>query len=505
MKGKKLISAALAAALLPLLSAPLHPSAEAGQGKEEKRVPLRWLSSNDAGAKPLQKGDRIVEEIQKKLGIKLIVDQVPQDGQEKLNLEMASADMPDLVTSAFGSSSTQTWIDKGLLVPLNDYLPELPDMKKQLEGELKWTANEDDGLFYGMPFITQYDKANTCLIFRKDWLDKLHLSYPKNFEEVEKVFDAFTNGDPDGNGQNDTVALTMQKPIGDWSWVFAGFGRKYADYALDKDGKIIPTFETPEFKAAMTWIKKICDAGYVDQDFVLNDMKAMEEKFFQGKAGAYNAPLFRHVSRIEGSLRALHPEASVAYGPIPEGPAGRGNSPQGKAGFFTAVTTHCKNPEKAAAFINFMISEEGQQLLRLGIEGIHYEKKDGKIVYNEEERAKDSFSPNGWAHALAWGSFFWPLESGYLPETEPERERALETVEIASKDQVPNLVKRVTRAEAEHGKELKDIYEQAFISMLHGEIDIDEGVKALSEEWRAAGGEEVLQAAQKAYEEQEKK
>ena len=66
------------------------------------------------------------------------------------------------------------------------------------------------------------------------------------------------------------------------------------------------------------------------------------------------------------------------------------------------------------------------------------------VVFNEEERAKDAFSPDGWAHALAWGSFYWPLESGYLPDTEPNRERALETVELASECQIPNLIKQKT-------------------------------------------------------------
>ena len=117
---------------------------------------------------------------------------------------------------------------------------------------------------------------------------------------------------------------------------------------------------------------------------------------------------------------------------------------------FTCITTACENPDKAAEFLNFMVSEEGNNLLRLGIEGIHYTMDGDTVVFNEEERAKDAFSPDGWAHALAWGSFYWPLESGYLPDTEPNRERALETVELASECQIPNLIKQKTAVEIEN-------------------------------------------------------
>lgn len=54
----------------------------------------------------------------------------------------------------------------------------------------------------------------------------------------------------------------------------------------------------------------------------------------------------------------------------------------------TCITAACKNPDKAAAFVDFMVSEEGNNLLRLGIEGIHYTKDGDEIVFNEEERAR---------------------------------------------------------------------------------------------------------------------
>ena len=70
------------------------------------------------------------------------------------------------------------------------------------------------------------------------------------------------------------------------------------------------------------------------------------------------APLFRHVTRHENSVKELFPDASICYDLSPAGPDGaRGLSKQGKSGMMTCITAACKNPDKAAAFVDFMVSE----------------------------------------------------------------------------------------------------------------------------------------------------
>ena len=89
-----------------------------------------------------------------------------------------------------------------------------------------------------------------------------------------------------------------------------------------------------------------------------------------------------------------------------------------------------------------------------------------------------------------------------MPDTEPNKERALETVEMATEAQVPNLVKQKTPLEIENGSSLEDIFIQYFSDMLQGKIEIEAGAKELSEKWRSQGGEEMLKEVQAAYEAQ---
>ena len=106
---------------------------------------------------------------------------------------------------------------------------------------------------------------------------------------------------------------------------------------------------------------------------------------------------------------------------------------------------------------------------------------------------------DGWAHALAWGSFYWPLESGYIPATDPNREQALETVKLATECQVENLIKQKTPVEIENASVAGDVFTQYFTDMLQGKIDIDEGAKKLSEAWRTQGGEKILESVNEVY------
>ncbi len=488
--------AGLLLALVMLLSA-----CAGTEKKAEEKPTLRWLTTGDTAAKPIEENDRIIQAIEDKLGIDLVIEVVPEGSVEKVNVAMASGTLPDIVTGAFGTSATQGWIKDGMVIALDQYLDAAPALKKRLLEDYAWDLV--DGKHYGVPFITQFKSANALVVLRQDWLDKLNLKYPTTLEEMKQVLMAFTKNDPDGDGKDNTYGYTAVKPSGNGSpfeWVFFGYGIPYADYSLDKDGNVIPFFEDPAYVEAMKYIKELWDNGVIDPEIMLNTNPKKEEKFYQGKSGAMLAALFRHVNRIESSLKQLYPEASIAYGMAPKGPEGKfGLSKQGKSGMYTCVTSSCKAPEKAVALIDFLLSEEGTNLVRLGIEGVHYTKEGDKLVMNEEERAKDAFSPNGWAHALAWGVFFWPLESNYLPETEPARDRALESVELATACQVKNLISTKTPLEVKNGGMLSDIEVQYFSDMLQGKIGIEEGVKKLSEEWRKQGGDELLKEINEIY------
>ncbi|QHT62842.1 extracellular solute-binding protein [Paenibacillus lycopersici] len=478
----------------------------ASDTSSEKPTEIVYLTTGDVGAKPLVPNDRIIAEIDKRLNIKLTVKIAPESSYDKINVAIASGDIPDVVTTQYPSSSVSQWIKDGILVPLNDYFDKLPTIKAKLDNGLQWTAV--DGNYYGYPFVSGAERSNYTVQFRQDWLDKLGLQHPKTLDEFEAALKAVVEKDPDGNGKADTFGYVTNKPgdgdlLTGFDFVLYAYGLPYSDYELNDKGEVIPRFEHPAFKKGIEELRKWYAEKLIDPEFVVYDRPAKEQKFFQGKAGFMDGPLFRHVSRIEGSLQQVNPDGVLGYAPPPAGPDGKqGMATVPKTALFTAVTNKAKNPEKAAEFIEFMLSKEGRDLLELGIEGIHYTKQGDKITYNEAERAKDGFADNGWAHPLAWGNVSWPIDENYLPQTEPNIDRARDSVKVASQYFVPSLITRRTDVEIEQGKNVNEVYNQYFVDLISGKIDVDKGIEELGKKWRKAGGDEILKSVNEEYQKQ---
>jgi putative aldouronate transport system substrate-binding protein len=505
MKGMKKARISMAAFMAIVLtsgcSTAVTPSKDSEKAVDNQPVELTWMTTGDMATKPLANDDRIVQEINKRLGIKLVVKAVPQGAFDKIYVAFAAGDIPDIVTTQYPSFPVASWIKEGLLVPINNYLPVMPTIKQKIEKNMQWTAV--DGKYYGYPFLEE--RANSNLTYRADWLDKLGLKPPKTIDEFYAVLKAFTTGDPDGNGKSDTYGMSSRKELNDFNFIFYAYGLPYGDWALDGNNNVIPKHEHPAFKQGMTFIQKLWNEKLLEPELLLNDNQMLEQKFSQGKVGYMTAPLYRNLNRLEINLQKVNPAGKIGFVAPPTGAAGKkGNASTPKSGLITSITNKAKNPEKAAKFIEFMLSKEGRDLLELGIEGVHFTKKDGKIVYNEAERAKENFASDGWSHPLAWGSVVWPLTTMYLPDTEPQKDRAIESVKVATDNMMPNLINVTTPAEIEQGKVLGEIYTQAFTQMMTGKVSVEEGSADLNKKWRQQGGEQVLKELNTEYKNQKK-
>ncbi len=117
----------------------------------------------------------------------------------------------------------------------------------------------------------------------------------------------------------------------------------------------------------------------------------------------------------------------------------------------------------------------------------------------EEEREKDNFAKLGWAHTLAWGNVTWPAAERYVPQMEPNREKVLDSIRLATENLIYNLTPTKTPEEIELGEVVQEIYNQYMMDMITSKIGIDEGLAKLKKEWRANDGEKILASVQKFY------
>lgn len=103
-------------------------------------------------------------------------------------------------------------------------------------------------------------------------------------EKFEEIMHAFTYGDPDGNGIDDTFGASFE--------YISRFDLLYSAFDLisgvnEEDGKAEMYYATEKFKEFALWFKDLYDKGYIDPDFFHQDRTARWETVNQEKAGYF--------------------------------------------------------------------------------------------------------------------------------------------------------------------------------------------------------------------------
>ena len=113
---------------------------------------------------------------------------IPEAGfGEKVNLMLASNDLPDMIWRGIDQSVISQYLDDELFVPTEDLIDQYaPNIKAMLEAhpEYKALATYPDGHMYGFPYVEEMfglTMTNGPILINQTWLDKLGLEMPKTW------------------------------------------------------------------------------------------------------------------------------------------------------------------------------------------------------------------------------------------------------------------------------------------------------------------------------------
>lgn len=337
-----------------------------------------WIrASNDS--KNIYKQE--AETFEKKTGIKIEYFNATTDFEQRLARAAAGNALPDLI---FNDA-----VAIGQFIQLG--IAEEIDPKTIAGGDnLYPTAWEStrytDGKYYGVPTSAQ----TFALFVRKDWREKLGMPAPKTWSDVEKLAKAFTTQDPDGNGKNDTYGFLLPGSTtrGYASWFMSAFlWQAGGDFI--REGATKGTFkasldepaavETLQFMRGML-CEKVVQPGAINAttaDIIPSFRSGQTGMFF---TGPYHIALFdKDPGKDKFEVVTL------------EGPKNSATLAEGTTVFMMKSS---KNKEAARKFIEFMISQEGQEIgmgkgskhmpvVRLPVN----KNVDTQAVYNDERWA----------------------------------------------------------------------------------------------------------------------
>ncbi|WMT39583.1 extracellular solute-binding protein [Paenibacillus sp. D2_2] len=228
------------------------------------------------------------------LGIKFKYNWIakgPDQFKQKMNVSLATGDVPEFIqVDAIELKQLQ---EADLIMDLGElyekYAAPLTKEVLAQDGEAPFKVATIDGKLMGLPNVRSSIDMAQFVWIRTDWLNKLGLSEPKSMDDLLDIIEAFTTQDPDGNGQNDTVGLLVQKDLFGGFAGLEGFFNAYHAYPTvwvkDENGQIIHGSTRPEVKTALAELQKMYQKGQLDKEFGVKDWGKTAETASAGKAG----------------------------------------------------------------------------------------------------------------------------------------------------------------------------------------------------------------------------
>lgn len=329
--------------------------------------------------------DAVYDIIKEKFNIEIVPQPISWgDYKDKINVWSASGELPDVFSiDMIGTPTFSNWINNNLIAPLPDDLSKYPSLK-QIVDQSDVQAYKFNNKMYFIPRAT-YKDANWWandrgILVREDWMDSLGLKAPTSDQEFIDMMVAFTNDDPDGNGQNDTVGLTVLNSGFLWSSAMNIAPQLSWTGWIKEDGKFIRNELSKEAFDFYSFARKLYNAGGLDKDFAVLQGEDGINKFASGKAGALAIQVApKHIAKVYNVWSKLFDDQKMtdSIGILPSRPDNNGDywrfitTSFWSESYINAAVDENKM-DRILALYDFLISDEGFTLMWNGIEGVDY-------------------------------------------------------------------------------------------------------------------------------------
>jgi putative aldouronate transport system substrate-binding protein len=314
---------------------------------------------------------------------------------------------------------------------------------------------------------------------------------PQTINEFYEMMKAFTQKDPDKNGKDDTFGLIETDAMSLFGQLKYWFGapNKWAV----KEGKLVPDFMTPEYKAAMDFLRKAYQEKLINPDFAVTGQNQMLDYINKGRGGGYAGAYAQFSNGWLTPLQRANPDAKLDFLYKIKSPNGqfRKVAAGGYNGVFMFPKSSVKSEEQLRRILSFfdMVADDTmRKLISMGIEGRHYKMETGNPVIINPQQFTDEIIPLRWIM----------VADGITDRIAVGFSELDQRITAAQKDK--SIVYVPDPAYPFTSKLIVDekIVDDARAKYIMGELD-ESGWKAAIEKWRTNRGDQLTAEFQKQY------
>lgn len=203
---------------------------------------------------------------------------------QQKSAKMAAGEFPDIGLSLFSMTDAVkygTYFED--LKPQLDKMPNVQEFLEAQPGAEKYVTDGNKIAMLPSDRGQGYEVSGTHMFINKTWLDKLGLSVPTTWDELQTVLEAFKDQDPNGNGKADEIPMNIRSGVGFNLWSpmtlmnsegvvtsFMGGGASEQGYYVD-NGTVKSYYTSDALKDVINYLHGLLDKGLIPKDVLTRD------------------------------------------------------------------------------------------------------------------------------------------------------------------------------------------------------------------------------------------
>lgn len=371
-------------------------------------------------------GNAVSSAITEETGVNIRFTSPDGNESETLDALIAGGNLPDLVTLGWWEPQLSEIIGQDMAYPLNELADQYDACFWEAADKqrLAWYTQPDGGVYcYPNSSYTPADYeaedirigSNQTFLVRRDIYEAIgspDMTTPEGFADAVRA----------AAEQFPTVDGRPLIPIG--AHEFTGRGCDSFDIFLmnflaipyEKDGLFYDRYTDPEYKRWLSMFRQLGEEGLLANDIFIDKRVQMEEKLSQGR---YFCMLYQRTDLAEQQRSLYEKDPGSAYIAI-DGPRNADGDPHTLPGTsingwtVTLISRNCRYPDRAIRLLSFLMGEEGQKLVLLGIEGEHYHMVNGRAELTEEVKRLMREDYPAYVSRVGANDSYWMLQDNRM-------------------------------------------------------------------------------------------
>ncbi len=397
-----------------------------------------------------------------------VVEMAQGNYAENLGLMLLGGDIPDLI---YFQGGDEQMADQGILEDLTPYIDNSPVIKDAMLAHQAERVENYPYLLWIKPMATKVPVVRSDFFAEMETSEALMAdptvdNYYAFFQEMAEEHTDYAYTVPGALLEIDTIFNNAFGVTGTW---------------VEQEGAYVYGKVTDMEKEKLDFYRKLYAEELLDPEYLTKAWDTKEQAFYSNTVGVIAGTSGKVIDIYDGNMKSQNgPEATLTVLPPASGVA-QGYYPVSvtKETRGMAISSLSEHKDVAWQVLEFLASDEGQFIDRLGFEGDQYNVVDGKIELTEQ--------------AQNWFAFFFEVPS-WQPEMELETpllgEPAEESLEMAVKYYVADTDVTLPAELAPQMDAVNNLYNEFAADYITGKIGPD-AWEAFVADWYALGGEDL--------------